>query len=147
MECQPETKTITLAAAATETTKLGRKKTKPSKEARKKQKPSKVSVVRIKCTDPDATDDSSSDETTSSSPKTIIHEVYYNKTINSKYPGARLRKWGNWCAEIRNPITKRRQWLGTFSTAQEASRVYLDKKKEFGEFVKNSKPKFHTTPC
>lgn len=146
MECQPETVTLA-SAAAMETTKKGRKKAKPTKEARKKQKPSKVSVVRIKYTDPDATDDSSSDETTSSSPKTIIHEIHYNKTTKCKYPGARLRKWGNWCAEIRNPITKRRQWLGTFSTPQEASRVYLDKKKEFGEFVKNSKNQIKTSSC
>lgn len=141
MEWQHET------AATGNTTKDSRKKPKPTKEGRKKPKPSKVSVVRIKYTDPDATDDSSSDETTSSSPKQVIHEVHYKKTTSSKYPGARLRKWGNWCAEIRNPITKRRQWLGTFPTAQEASRVYLEKKKEFGEFVKNSKAKVQTSPC
>ncbi|KAK1370139.1 AP2/ERF domain-containing protein [Heracleum sosnowskyi] len=134
MECQSQT--AAAAAAATETTKVGQKRAKPTKEVRKRNKPSKVSVVRIKYTDPDATDDSSSDETTSSSPKQIIYEVHYNKTTtNSKYPGARLRKWGNWCAEIRNPITKKRQWLGTFSTAQEASKVYLEKKKEFGTVV------------
>lgn len=140
MDFQPAT------ATTGRKTKDSRKELKPTKEGRKKNKPTKLSVLRIKYTDPDATDDSSSDETTSSSPKKIVHEVHLRKT-SSKYPGARLRKWGNWCAEIRNPITKRRQWLGTYPTPQEASRVYLEKKKEFGEYVKNKKEQFKSSPC
>ena len=134
-----------MEAAPATARKVSRKKAQPTKEGLKRPKPTKVSVVRIKYTDPDATDDSSSDETTSS-PKQVVHEVHLRKT-SPKYPGARLRKWGNWCAEIRNPITKRRQWLGTYPTAEEASRVYLEKKKEFGEFVKNSKEQIKTSPC
>ncbi|PNX89886.1 ethylene-responsive transcription factor erf118-like protein, partial [Trifolium pratense] len=63
-----------------------------------------------------------------------------NEKPRIKYKGVRIRKSGRWAAEIHNPIKGKREWLGTFDTAEEASKVYEAKKLEFEAItkVKNS---------
>ncbi|MED6119860.1 Estrogen receptor [Stylosanthes scabra] len=42
----------------------------------------------------------------------------------TKYRGVRQRQSGRYSAEIRDPWSKKQRWLGTYTTPEEAARVY-----------------------
>ncbi|KAK6795778.1 hypothetical protein RDI58_009233 [Solanum bulbocastanum] len=71
-----------------------------------------------------------------------IHENKKVQLKSSALPkGVRMRKWGKYAAEIRDPSQGKRIWLGTFETVEAASQAYEAKRAEFDRIISLGKGK------
>lgn len=68
-----------------------------------------------------------------------VKEDEDRKTDEKRFTGVRRRKWGTYAVEIRDPFQKKRLWLGTFPTEEEAYEVYRAKKVELERKILSNK--------